>query len=103
MVMSRANFSKMTESAPAKGTKMKKDLKPIPAGNKGKGLKQLPKTARNKIGFMKTGGLTKAQEKKLKKHSPHHSKGHMKFMKDEMKAGKSFNKAHKKAIKKVGK
>ena len=25
--MSRANFSKMTESAPAKGTKMKKDLK----------------------------------------------------------------------------
>tara|TARA_X000001316_G_C907051_1_gene23443 strand:+ start:645 stop:758 length:114 start_codon:yes stop_codon:yes gene_type:complete len=29
MVMSRANFSKMTESAPAKGTKMKKDLKPI--------------------------------------------------------------------------
>ena len=42
--MSRANFSKMTESAPAKGTKMKKDLKPIPAGNKGKGLKQLPKT-----------------------------------------------------------
>ena len=50
--MSRANFSKMTRSAPAKGTKMKK----IPEGKKGKGLRQLPKSVRNKMGFMKTGG-----------------------------------------------
>ena len=54
MVMSRANFSKMTRSAPAKGTKMKE----IPEGKKGKGLKQLPKSVRNKMGFMKTGGKT---------------------------------------------
>jgi len=99
MVMSRANFSKMTRSAPAKGTKMKK----IPEGKKGKGLRQLPKSVRNKMGFMKTGGLTKAQEKKLKKHSKHHSAKHMSAMKKDMKAGKSFNQAHNKAMKKVGK
>ena len=52
MVMSRANFSKMTRSAPAKGTKMEKELKPIPAGKKGKGLRQMPKTARRKMGFL---------------------------------------------------
>jgi hypothetical protein len=158
----------MTRSAPAKGTKMNKKLKPIPAGKKGKGLRQLPKSARRKIGFMKaggntekavsqrkkkpvnyedfmvmgskgtmvldekayqkaidkrdsnfkkskkskksfnmkamkTGGLTKAQEKKLKKHSKHHSAKHMSAMKKDMKAGKSFNQAHNKAMKKVGK
>lgn len=54
MVMSRANFSKMTRSAPAKGTKMKE----IPEGKKGKGLKQLPKSVRNKMGYMKHGGKT---------------------------------------------
>ncbi len=97
--MSRANFSKMTRSAPAKGTKMKE----IPEGKKGKGLKQLPKSVRNKMGFMKTGGLTKAQEKKLKKHSKHHSAKHMGEMKKDMKAGKSFNESHSKAMKKVGK
>ena len=47
--MSRANFSKMTRSAPAKGTKMKE----IPEGKKGKGLKQLPKSVRNKMGSLK--------------------------------------------------
>lgn len=103
MVMSRANFSKMTRSAPGKGTKMEKDLKPIPAGKKGKGMRQMPKSVRNKIGFMKTGGLTKAQEKKLKKHSKHHSAKHMGEMKKDMKAGKSFNQSHNKAMKKVGK
>lgn len=97
--MSRANFSKMTRSAPAKGTNMKE----IPEGKKGKGLRQLPKSVRNKMGFMKTGGLTKAQEKKLKKHSKHHSAKHMSAMKKDMKAGKSFNQAHNKAMKKVGK
>jgi hypothetical protein len=93
----------MTRSAPAKGTKMEKELKPIPAGKKGKGLRQMPKTARNKMGFMKTGGLTKAQEKKLKKHSKHHSAKHMSAMKKDFNAGKSFNESHNKAMKKVSK
>ena len=53
--MSRANFSKMTRSAPAKGTNMKE----IPEGKKGKGLKQLPKSVRNKMGYMKNGGRAK--------------------------------------------
>ena len=52
--MSRANFSKMTRSAPAKGTKMKE----IPEGKKGKGLRQLPKSVRNKMNFMGHGGKT---------------------------------------------
>lgn len=67
MVMSRANFSKMTRSAPAKGTKMNKKLKPIPAGKKGKGLRQLPKSARRKIGFMKAGGNTEKAVSQRKK------------------------------------
>jgi len=103
MVMSRANFSKMTRSAPAKGAKMKKDLKPIPKGKKGKGLSQMPKTARNKMGFMASGRMTKRQENTLEKHSVHHTKAHMDLMKEEMKAGKTFTQAHNKAMKKVGK
>ena len=35
---------------------MKKTLKKVPAGQKGKGLKKLPKPIRNKMGFMKKGG-----------------------------------------------
>jgi hypothetical protein len=34
-------------------------LKPVPAGAKGKGLKKLPTPVRNKMGFMKKGGLVK--------------------------------------------
>ena len=101
--MSRANFSKMTRSAPAKGAKMKKDLKPIPAGNKGKGLRQLPKSVRNKMNFMSSGRMTKRQKDTLEKHSVHHTKAHMDLMKKEMKAGKSFTQAHKKAMEEVGK
>ena len=37
---------------------MKKNLKPIPEGNKG--LPKLPKKVRNKMGFLKKGGLAKA-------------------------------------------
>ena len=36
---------------------MKKNLKKVPAGKKGKGLKKLPTTVRNKMGFMKDGGM----------------------------------------------
>jgi|TARA_E500000318_G_scaffold68514_2_gene63318 hypothetical protein len=43
------------------------NLKPVPAGKKGKGLKKLPKSVRNKMGFMKKGGrVTKSKMKKVK-------------------------------------
>ena len=38
-----------------------KNLKPIPAGNKGKGLSKLPTRVRNKMGFMKSGGAVMLQ------------------------------------------
>jgi len=31
-------------------------MKKVPAGGKGKGLSKLPKTVRNKMGYMKKGG-----------------------------------------------
>ena len=34
-------------------------LKPAPEGNKGKGLRKLPKEVRNKMGFMQAGGMKK--------------------------------------------
>ena len=40
-----------------KGGSVKKNLKPVPEGNKG--LKKLPTQVRNKMGFMKKGGLVK--------------------------------------------
>ena len=33
-----------------------KELKKVPSGKKGKGLKKLPKKVRNKMGYMKSGG-----------------------------------------------
>ena len=39
-------------------------MKPVPAGNKGKGLRKLPKEVRNKMGFMKKGGRVKKMKKK---------------------------------------
>ena len=36
---------------------MKKELKSVPAGNKG--LPKLPKEVRNRIGFLKDGGMAK--------------------------------------------
>ena len=41
----------------AKGGSVKKNLKPVPKGNKG--LSKLPTQVRNKMGFMKKGGLVK--------------------------------------------
>ena len=40
-----------------KGGAVKKKLKPVPKGNKG--LKKLPTQVRNKMGFMKKGGIVK--------------------------------------------
>ena len=44
---------------------MSKNLKPIPAGKKG--LKKLPTEVRNKMGFMKKGGIVKKSKMKKKK------------------------------------
>ena len=38
-------------------------MKPVPKGKKGKGLRKLPKDDRNKMGFMKKGGLAKKRKK----------------------------------------
>ena len=39
-------------------------LKPVPSGNKGKGLSKLPKPVRNKMGFMNKGGLATKKPRK---------------------------------------
>ena len=38
-------------------------MKPVPKGKKGKGLRKLPKAVRNKMAFMKKGGLAKKRKK----------------------------------------
>ena len=43
----------------AAGGSVKNNLKPIPQGNKGIGLSKLPTQVRNKMGFMKKGGMVK--------------------------------------------
>jgi len=40
-------------------TSTSNNLKPVPSGNKGKGLRNLPTPVRNKMGFMKKGGMVK--------------------------------------------
>ena len=47
-------YKKMGGQYKANGGEMKKDLKPIPTGNKG--LPKLPKHVRNQIGYLKNGG-----------------------------------------------
>ena len=42
-------------------------LKPVPEGNKGKGLSKLPTPVRNKMGFMKKGGKLTSNKSKIKK------------------------------------
>tara|TARA_R100000315_G_C5162548_1_gene93546 strand:+ start:249 stop:521 length:273 start_codon:yes stop_codon:yes gene_type:complete len=39
------------------------NLKPIPTGNKGKGLSKLPTEVRNNMGFMQKGGMVKNNKK----------------------------------------
>jgi len=41
----------------------KKDLKPVPAGKKGKGLSMLPTSVRNNMGFMYGGGMPMPSKK----------------------------------------
>lgn len=50
-------YKKMGGQYKANGGEMKKNLKPVPTGNKGKGLSKLPTRVRNKMGFMKDGGI----------------------------------------------
>ena len=69
------------------GLKMGGSLKSVPAGNKG--LKKLPTEVRNKMGFMKKGGVVSDTKKKQFKAN---------------KAGqKSFNKKAMKVAKTIGK
>ena len=42
---------------------MRKNLKKVPAGKKGKGLKKLPKQVRKKMGYKKKGGRVKKRKK----------------------------------------
>jgi len=42
-------------------------LKPVPEGNKGKGLSKLPTEVRNKMGFMKKGGKLTSNKAKINK------------------------------------
>ena len=79
-----------------------KTMKPVDS-SKNPGLAKLPTKVRNKMGYMKDGGLTPSQTKRLKKHSDHHSAKHMNEMKKDMKSGSTFTEAHNKAMKKVGK
>ena len=53
-----SEYKKMGGQYKNEGGIMKKDLKPIPAGNKG--LPNLPKKVRNQIGFMNNGGTVKS-------------------------------------------
>ena len=46
---------------------MTNELKPVPAGKQGKGLRKLSKKVRNKIGFLKDGGKVMAGMKKRSK------------------------------------
>lgn len=48
-------YKRMGGQYKAKGGEMKKNLKPVPAGNKG--LSKLPTRVRNKMGFMRDGGI----------------------------------------------
>ena len=60
--------SKMSTKGGAMGGKKKMapgmmagGLKPAPEGNKGKGLKKLPKKVRNQMGYMQAGGMKKSK------------------------------------------
>ena len=63
--MSPENYAKVKKKAG--GGSMKKtmkmtsggSLKPVPEGNQGKGLSKLPTPVRNKMGYMKKGGVVK--------------------------------------------
>ena len=57
-------------------------LQKTPSGNKGKGLRNLPKAVRNKMGFMKNGGTTM-----MKKKTKGYAKGGMKKTKGYAKGG----------------
>ena len=66
-------FSKRTAKANRDAMKNVKkkagggSLKPVPEGNKGKGLSKLPTEVRNKMGYMKKGGKVTSNQSKITK------------------------------------
>jgi len=55
--MARGKGNKMYQHNYATGGSVQDNLKPVPAANKG--LSKLPKEVRNKMGYMKKGGMVK--------------------------------------------
>lgn len=55
--MARGKGGKMYQHNYATGGSVTDNLQPVPAGNKG--LSKLPKDVRNKMGYMKRGGVVK--------------------------------------------
>tara|TARA_B100000085_G_scaffold131366_1_gene119655 strand:+ start:50 stop:481 length:432 start_codon:yes stop_codon:yes gene_type:complete len=49
---------------------MKKDLKAVPEGKKGKGLSKLPERVRNKMGYFGAGGAVNAHKEEAMKSPP---------------------------------
>jgi hypothetical protein len=60
--MARGKGNKMYQHNYATGGSVVDNLKPIPANNKG--LPNLPKSVRNKMGFMKKGGMVRGRGSK---------------------------------------
>jgi hypothetical protein len=79
----RNSVKKVTTSKMAKGG----SLKPVPAGKTG--LAKLPTEVRNKMGYMKSGGLTKKQAGGMTKKE---TKAAVKDSRIAEKAQKTFNK-----------
>ena len=52
----KAFTKKGKKNLKAEKKRIVKELKKVPSGKKGKGLKKLPKKVRNKMGYMKSGG-----------------------------------------------
>lgn len=79
---------------------MKEAAKSVPKAQKGMKVSKAHK------GMMVKGvdvsGLTKRQQKTMKKHSEHHTKKHIQEMTNAMLKGSSFTASHKAAQKKVG-
>ena len=75
------------------------DLKPVPAGNKGKGLSKLPTPVRNKMGFMYGGGMPMPSKKPRMSNTDYRkaAKGMLVISIDMMKKKKGKGKGKKKS------
>ena len=77
----------------------KQGLKPVPEGNKGKGLSKLPTPVRNKIGFMYGGGMPMSSKKPRVSNTDYRkaAKGMLVISIDMMKKKKGKGKGKKKS------